>query len=92
MGDSLEASETGSETQNLVVVELKDFINYVRHAAQVLLPEDDGHSESPALTVALEDKNNLDCLAKFIGESQASTLFIQRNSSKGIVIISIFIF
>ncbi|XP_065167911.1 dynein heavy chain, cytoplasmic isoform X2 [Atheta coriaria] len=82
MGDSLEASETGSETQNLVVVELKDFINYVRHAAQVLLPEDDGHSESPALTVALEDKNNLDCLAKFIGESQASTLFIQRNSSK----------
>ncbi|XP_017775192.1 PREDICTED: dynein heavy chain, cytoplasmic isoform X3 [Nicrophorus vespilloides] len=83
MGDSLEPSDGSSEAHNVSVVEVKDFANYIRHATQVLLPEDEGHSDSsPALTSALDDKTNQECIRKFISESQVCTLYIQRSCSK----------
>ncbi|KAI4467240.1 dynein heavy chain [Holotrichia oblita] len=81
MGDSLEGSENTSENQNVGIIDFTTFANYLRKAATVLLPDDDG-LEPPALNAALEDKNNQDCIQKFLSDSQVSTLFIQRISSK----------
>lgn len=82
MGDSLEGSESAPENQNVGIADFTAFANYLRKAATVLLPEDDG-LEPPALNAALEDKNNQDCIRKFLSDSQVTTLFIQRISSKG---------
>ncbi|KRT85924.1 hypothetical protein AMK59_420, partial [Oryctes borbonicus] len=81
MGDSLEGSENTPENQNVGIIDFTTFANYLRKAATVLLPEDDG-LEPPALNAALEDKNNQDCIQKFLSDSQVGTLFIQRISSK----------
>ncbi|GJQ76160.1 hypothetical protein Trydic_g1905 [Trypoxylus dichotomus] len=81
MGDSLEGSENTPENQNVGIIDFTTFANYLRKAATVLLPEDDG-LEPPALNSALEDKNNQDCIQKFLSDSQVTTLFIQRISSK----------
>lgn len=82
MGDSLEGSENTPENQNVGIIDFTTFANYLRKAATVLLPDDDG-LEPPALNSALEDKNNQDCIRKFLSDSQVNTLFIQRISSKG---------
>lgn len=82
MGDSLEGGENPPDSQNVGLVDFTTFANYLRKAATVLLQEDDG-LEPPALTAALEDKNTEECIRKFISDSQVSTLFIQRSSSKG---------
>ncbi|XP_047532350.1 dynein heavy chain, cytoplasmic isoform X1 [Vanessa atalanta] len=80
MGDSLDGSENAPEAQNIVVVEFQDFANYLRRAATVLLPEDD--IVPPALTAALDDKVNQDCIRKFITDPQVSALYVQRFSLK----------
>lgn len=81
MGDSLDGSENAAEAQNIVVVEFQDFANYLRRAATVLLPEDD--IVPPALTAALDDKVNQECIRKFISDPQVSSLYVQRFSLKG---------
>ncbi|XP_057661058.1 dynein heavy chain, cytoplasmic isoform X2 [Diorhabda carinulata] len=82
MGDSLEATETSHETQNVALVDFTAFTNFILKAATVLLPEDDGQAEPANLVAALDDKTNQECIRKFISDSQISTLYIQRNSSK----------
>lgn len=84
MGDSLEGQEPAPEAQNVAVVDFNAFINYLRKAATVLLPEDESQGEPPALVAALEDKSNHETVRKFISDSQVQTLFIQRSSCKGI--------
>lgn len=81
MGDSLEGSENTSDAQNVAIVDFPAFANYIRKAVTVLLPEED--IVPPALNAALDDRNNQECIRKFLGDSQVSTLFIQRSSSKG---------
>lgn len=84
MGDSLEGSEsTSTETQNVAIVDITAFTNYILKAATVLLPEDDSQAEPVALKAALDDKSYQECIRKFLSDSQVSTLYIQRNSSKG---------
>lgn len=83
MGDSLEGSETTSETQNVAIVDFTAFANYILKAASVLLPEDDSQAEPVALKTALDDKANQECIRKFLSDSQVSTLYVQRSSSKG---------
>lgn len=84
MGDSLEGSEsTSTETQNVAIVDFTAFTNYILKAASVLLPEDDSQAEPVALKAALDDKANQECIRKFLSDSQVSTLYIQRSSSKG---------
>lgn len=81
MGDSLEGSENTSDAQNVAIVEFSAFTNYIRKAVTILLPEED--IIPPALNAALEDRNNQDCIRKFLCDSQVTTLYIQRSSSKG---------
>lgn len=84
MGDSLEGSEPTSETQNVAVVDFTAFTNFILKAATVLLPEDDSQAEPANLVAALDDKGNQESIRKFISDPQVSTLYVQRNSSKGI--------
>ncbi|CAH1114572.1 unnamed protein product [Psylliodes chrysocephalus] len=82
MGDSLEATETSHETQNVAVVDFTAFTNFILKAATVLLPEDDGQAEPANLVAAIDDKTNQECIRKFISDPQITTLYVQRNSSK----------
>lgn len=83
MGDSLEGSDPAPETQNVALVDFTDFTNFILKAATVLLPEDDTQSEPANLVAALDDKANQEIIRKFISDPQVATLYIQRNSSKG---------
>lgn len=81
MGDSLEGSENSPDSQNVAIVDFTAFANYIRKAVTILLPEED--IVPPALNAALEDRNNQECIRKFLGDPQVSTLYLQRSSSKG---------
>lgn len=82
MGDSLDGSgEPSPESQNVAIVEFPTFANYLRKAVTVLLPDED--TVPPAFNLALDDRYNQDCIRKFLGDSQVSSLYIQRSSIKG---------
>lgn len=81
MSDSLENQDASVETQNATIVDYGAFVNYLRKAATILLPEED--AVPPALNIALEDKNNQDCIKKFLSDPQVQTLIVQRSCTKG---------
>lgn len=82
MGDSLDGSgEPSPESQNVAIVEFPTFANYLRKAVTVLLPDED--AVPPAFNLALEERYNQECIRKFLGDSQVSSLYIQRSSTKG---------
>ncbi|XP_069694728.1 dynein heavy chain, cytoplasmic isoform X3 [Periplaneta americana] len=82
MGDSLEGGGEGPPvTENVAVVEYSTFSNYLKKAVTILLPEDED-TVSPALNAALNDRNNQDCIQKFISDPQVTCMLIQRASSK----------
>lgn len=82
MGDSLEpAGDPSVEAQNVAIVEFGAFANYLRKAATILLPEED--AVPPALNVALEDRGNQECIAKFLSDPQVPALYVQRSCTKG---------
>lgn len=84
MGDSLENQDVSVDTQNAAIVDYDAFSNYLRKTASILLPDDDPTQiVSPALIVALEDRNNQDCIKKFLSDSQVQALYIQRSCTKG---------
>lgn len=88
MGDSLDGSgEPSPESQNIAVVEHTGFVNFLRKVVTILAPEEEG---VPAgFNAALEEKNNQECIRKFIGDSQVWALCIQRSCVKGNCNISI---
>lgn len=59
MGDSLENQDTSMDAESATIVDFDAFTNYIKKAASILLPEEDGVPAS--LIAALEDKNNQDC-------------------------------
>lgn len=82
MGDSIEAVPEGTpEPESVSVVDFNEFCNYIRKVVTVLLPNVD--VVPPALNAALQDRNNQDCIRKFISDPQVPVLFIQRTSTKG---------
>jgi hypothetical protein len=84
MGDSLEGG-TGDgppEAENVAVVEYSTFASFLKKAVTILLPEEEDVIP-PALNSALNDRNNQDCVHKFLSDPQVSCLFVQRISSKG---------
>ncbi|XP_014219620.1 dynein heavy chain, cytoplasmic [Copidosoma floridanum] len=80
MGDSLEASVESAETQHSNVIDFEVFVNYLRKSVSVLHPEEENAPH--AFNSALEEKNNSECIKKFINDSQVWALCIQRISSK----------
>lgn len=82
MGDSLDGTgEPSPESQIVIVVSYSAFANYLKKVVTVLLPDED--VVPPAFNSALEDKNNQECVRKFVSDSQVWALYIQRSSSKG---------
>lgn len=81
MGDSLDNQDTSVEAQGAPVVDFNSFANYIRKATTILLPEED--AVPPALNVALEDKNNQECIKKFLSDPQVQALYVQRSCTKG---------
>ncbi|XP_063237430.1 dynein heavy chain, cytoplasmic isoform X2 [Bacillus rossius redtenbacheri] len=81
MGDSLDGSgDTTAASENVPIVEFSAFISYLKKAVFIHLPEEE--DSSPALNNALNDRNNQECIQKFLSDPQTQSLFIQRNSSK----------
>lgn len=81
MGDSSEGGgDSPPVSENVAIADYSMFANYLKKAVTVLLPED---VAPPALNAALNEKSNQECIHKFLSDSQTSTLFIQRISSKG---------
>ncbi|XP_021916207.1 dynein heavy chain, cytoplasmic isoform X8 [Zootermopsis nevadensis] len=83
MGDSLEGGtgEGSPVTENVAVVDYSAFANYLKKAVTILLPEDEDLIP-PALNAALNDRNNQDCIQKFLSDPQVSCLLVQRAPSK----------
>ena len=82
MGDSLDSSvEPHNESQSAIIVDYILFANYLRKAIRVLHPDEE--IVPHAFNLALEDKNNQECIRKFLNDSQVWALCIQRISSKG---------
>lgn len=90
MGDSLEGGtgEGSPVTENVAVVDYSAFANYLKKAVTILLPEDEDLIP-PALNAALNDRNNQDCIQKFLSDPQVSCLLVQRAPSKGWLLIDV---
>lgn len=86
MAESLEGtvSQPSSVTQPVTseLADFNQFIKYIKRVVPVLLEDDD--DIHPSLLIALDDKNNIEILKKFIGDPQCRAVLIQRSSSKGI--------
>jgi hypothetical protein len=83
MGDSLENNDSSLEpTQNVAIVDYKAFANFLRKAITILLSDDDesGNILESALD---ENRQNQECIKKFLLDPQVPTLYIQKNYIKG---------
>lgn len=67
--------------QAAAVVDVSSFSNYLRRVVPVLLEDVDDTPE--ALNNALKDKSSIECMKKFLSDSQIAALFIQKASLKG---------
>lgn len=83
MGDSLENNDSSLEpTQNVAIVDYKAFANFIRKAITILLTDDDENIS--ILELALdENRQNQECIKKFLSDPQVPTLHIQKNYIKG---------
>lgn len=81
MGDSLETTEPAStEAQNVVIVDIGAFCNYLRKVIQIFFEEE---FIPPSFNAALEERSTQEYIKKFISDPQVQSLYIQRCSSKG---------
>ncbi|XP_054277851.1 dynein heavy chain, cytoplasmic-like isoform X3 [Macrosteles quadrilineatus] len=81
-GDFTEVADSshGDEDQSVEVVEFSSFLNYLRKVVAVHFHED--VSAPPSLAAAIDDRNNQDCIKKFISDPQVSALLVQKSSTK----------
>lgn len=82
MADSDTQDPRGVGTPTQTVIEVSAFANYIRRVIPVLL--EDGDDTPKSLVTALKEKQSLDCMKKYLGDSQVPVLYVQRNTSKGI--------
>lgn len=83
-GDFTEVADPaqGEEDQSVAVVEFIPFLNYLRKVVSIHLHEEVA-AAPPSLAAAIEDRNNQDCIKKFISDPQVSSLVVQKCSNKG---------
>lgn len=80
MTDSLESSDPPPEEQPVSIVDLTEFLDYLRDNIRLNL----GPKTVPsAVNSALEDTSSLECIKKFLSDTQVSSLLIQKISIKG---------
>lgn len=70
------------------IVDISTFSAYLCRLVASLLEEAD--SASPAFKAAVEDPANQEKIRKFLSDSQAPALLVQRSSSKGIICVLFF--
>jgi len=91
---SAEVADTGgtgdapSEIQNVAVADTNVLTNYLKNVVSVLLEGEDQPSVN--LKACLDGKEYQEALRKFIADPQTHALFIQRQSTKGVLIFSVF--
>ena len=75
-------AETTDQDQSVQsVADITEFLVYLRRVVPVLLDDDD--PDLAALQKAVSDKQTVEVIKKFLGDSQCPTLLIQRTSTKG---------
>lgn len=65
------------------------FASYLCRCVPVLL--EDRVDASPSLKAALADKGHVEQIKKFLSDTQAPALLVQRSSNKGICLFELFI-
>nr|XP_024214265.1 dynein heavy chain, cytoplasmic isoform X3 [Halyomorpha halys] len=80
MTDSLESNDPPPEEQPVSIIDITDFLDYLRENVKLNLLG--VKSVPPALDTALDDNGNLDCIKKFLSDPQFATLIVQKNSTK----------
>uniref|UniRef100_T1JGT9 Dynein heavy chain, cytoplasmic n=1 Tax=Strigamia maritima TaxID=126957 RepID=T1JGT9_STRMM len=76
-------SETNVEApdaQSITVIESSRVVEYLKRCVPALLEDDD--SLSPALDIALRDKQSQENIRKFISDSQVRAIIVERTSTK----------
>lgn len=84
MGDSLDSAnlEQNSDDHSTSIIDINVFLTYLKRAVTLLLQEEN-EDFSAALATAFEDRAHLECVKKFLSDSQVPSLFIQRSTTKG---------
>jgi dynein heavy chain 1 len=77
----LPETQQPAEQGTQVVIEVSAFANYLRRVLPVLL--EDGDDTPKSLVTALKEMQLLDCMKKFLSDSQVPVLYVQRNINKG---------
>ncbi|XP_073982188.1 dynein heavy chain, cytoplasmic isoform X4 [Rhodnius prolixus] len=80
MGDSLDPSDPPPEEQPVSIVDISEIVNYLKENVKLNLLGT--KVAPPALNVAFEENNNIECIKKFAADSQIPTLLVQRTSAK----------
>lgn len=86
MGDSLDPSDPPPEEQPVSIVDISEIVNYLKENVKLNLLGT--KVAPPALNVAFEENNNIECIKKFAADSQIPTLLVQRTSAKGECLIT----
>ena len=80
-----EVSDVGDPAQvQVALADVNNFLKYLRRAVPICLEED--AVSSPAFEAALGDKAHQESIRKFISDPQTRAIFIQRSSTKGMLI------
>lgn len=86
MNPELKMSETAEgEPQSVQsVADISTFVAYIRRVVPVLLEDDDPDLRS--LQKAVQDKNNIEIVKKFLSDVQTPALLVQRVAIKGMAV------
>ena len=83
------ADNSDTESQSTqAVAEVPALVKYLRKIVPLLL--EDGEA-SPALDNALADKSHVECMKKFLSDTQTSSILVERNVNKEGKLISRFL-
>ena len=69
--------------------DISEFCNYLKRNVCCLIEDNDDTPKS--LHDAIKDSESIECIKKFISDPKTTTLFIQRISIKGLILIYIYI-
>lgn len=81
MADKNDPDAGQQQAATQVVIEVSAFANYLRRVAPVLLEDIDDTPEP--LNIALKERTAIECMKKFLSDSQIPVLVIERQTSKG---------
>ncbi len=81
-------STPGSQPPTGQIADINSFFKYLKQFVPVLL--DSSVSNTLEFEKCLNEKQNIDCIRKFLGDSQIRTLIIQKYLTKGITILKKF--